>query len=85
MLAVPFIKVGELVALQFVYGLLQDLLVGLVAEIGDKAALFGTQHIARASDIEILHGDVNATAQLGEVLDGLQSSASLLRESRQRR
>ena len=79
------VEVGKLFGLQFVYGLLQNLLIGFVAEVGDEAALFGPQHVAGSPDVEVLHGDVDAAAQLGEVLDCLQAAACLLRKARQRR
>ena len=35
-------KVGKLLVLQFCHGFGQDFLIGLVAQVGDEAALFGT-------------------------------------------
>ena len=72
------IEVGELLALQFVHGFFQDFLVGFVSQVGDEAALLRSQHIARPTDIEVLHGDMDTASQLGKVLNGLQSSARLL-------
>ena len=63
--------------MEFHDGLLEDLDVGLVAEIGNEARLFGTQQIAGATDVEVLHGDMDAAAEVAEVLQRLQTSAAL--------
>jgi len=36
------------------------------------AALLGTQHVARAADLQIPHGDLEARAELGKLTDGRQ-------------
>ena len=43
--------------------------------------MLGTQHVAGTADVEVLHGNVYTTAQVGEVFDGLQAAACLLREA----
>ena len=66
---VPFgvigVKIGEFLAFQLVYRLLQDLLVRLVTQIRYETALLGPQHIAGPPDIEVLHGDMDTATQLG--------------------
>ena len=44
---------------QFSHGLVEDLLVSFVAQVGYEATLLGAQQIASATDVEILHGDVD--------------------------
>ena len=65
------IEFVELFVAQFGDSLRENFLIGLVAEVGDEATLFGTQQVACAADVEVLHSDVDATAQVAEVLDGL--------------
>ena len=81
---VPFgvigVKIGEFLAFQLVYRLLQDLLVRLVTQIRYETALLSPQHIAGPPDIEVLHGDMDTATQLGEVLDRLQPAPCLLRQ-----
>ena len=79
------IEFVELFVAQFGDSLRENLLIGLVAEVGDEAALFGTQQIAGAADVEVLHGNVDATAQVAEVLDGLQTATRIEVEGRERR
>ena len=74
------VKIGEFLAFQLVYRLLQDLLVRLVTQIRYETALLGPQHIAGPPDIEVLHGDMDTATQLGEVLDRLQPAPCLLRQ-----
>ena len=45
---------------QFFHSLGQDFLVGFIAHIGDETALFGPQQVSGTTDIQILHGDINA-------------------------
>jgi hypothetical protein len=66
----------EVFVLQFAYGLFQDLVVGLEADVVDEAALFRAEQVARATDVQVLHGDVDAAAQVAELLDGLQAFAA---------
>ena len=68
-------EVVELVFLEFCHRLVEYLLVGFIAEVGDEAALFRSQHIARTTDVEVLHGDVDAAAEVAEVLHRLQTAA----------
>ena len=75
----------EFLVLQFFDSLGKNLLVGLVAEVGDEATLLGTQQVARTADVQILHGNVDAAAEVGEVLDGLQTPTGILRQGTQRR
>ena len=54
-------------------------MVRLIAEIGDETALLGPEHVARATDVEVLHGDMHATAQFGKALDGLKPTTGFRR------
>ena len=60
--------VGEFPGLQFEHGLAQYALIGLVAEVGDESRLLGSEEIASATDIKVLHGDMYAAAQFAEAL-----------------
>jgi hypothetical protein len=46
-------------------GLGDHLHVQVVAHGGDVAALAGAQQVAGAADLQVLHGDAKARAQLG--------------------
>ncbi len=65
----------KLLGAQFGDSLFQDALIGLVAQVGDEAALLGAQQVARTANVEVLHGDLDARAQVAETLDGLQAAA----------
>ena len=65
------IQVAKLIVFQLLNRFAQNLLVGLIAQIGDETALFGSKQIACPPYVEVLHGDVYAAAQLRETLDGL--------------
>ncbi len=67
--------VGEFLGLQFEHGLAQYALIGLVAEVGDESRLLGSEEIASATDIKVLHGDMYAAAQFAEALDSLQTAS----------
>jgi hypothetical protein len=69
-------EVLEVLVLQFAHGFFEDLVVGLEADVVDEAALFRAEQVARATDVEVLHGDVDAAAQVAELLDGLQAFAA---------
>ena len=71
-------EIGELVVFEFGNGFGENFLIGLVSQIGDETTLFGSQEIAGAADVEILHGDVNAAAEVGKTLDGLQAAATVV-------
>ena len=71
-------EIGELVVFEFGNGFGENLLVGLVSQIGDETALFGPQEIAGAADVEILHSDVDAAAEVGKTLDGLEAAATVV-------
>ena len=83
--AVGGVDIGELARAELAHGLVEHLLVGLVAEVGDKSALLRAEHIARAADVEVLQGDAHAAAQIGEALDGLETAAALVAQGRERR
>ena len=69
--------------LKFAHRLIKNLLICLVSQVGDETALFGAKQIAGATDIEVLHGDVDARAQVGEVFESLKSAATLGIECRE--
>ena len=56
------IEVGKLVGLQLVHSFGQYLLIGFVTQVGNEAALLCAEHITRAANVEVLHGDVDAAA-----------------------
>lgn len=62
------IHIGELVVLQFGDSLVENLLISLVAKILHESALLGAKQVARTADVEVLHGEIEAAAQFGEVL-----------------
>ena len=74
------IQVGEFIGFQFVHGFGKYLLIRLIAQVGNEAALLSSQQIAGPTDVEVLHGNVDAAAQVAEVLDGLQAPFGLGRE-----
>ena len=43
------------------------------ADAGDIAVLFPTQEVAGAADFQVTHGNLEARAEFGEFLDGLQA------------
>ena len=65
------IEVAELIILQFLHGLGQDFLIGFISQIGDETALLGPQQVARPTDVQVLHGDVDTRTEGAEILDGL--------------
>jgi len=71
---------AELLRLELLDGLLEDLLIGLIAEVGDEARLLAAQQVACATDVEVLHGEVYARTEAREVLDGLQTATRILSE-----
>src|SRR4051794_25214985 len=56
-------------------GLLEHLRVHLEADGGDLAGLLAAEDVARAADLEVLGGDAEAGAEVGELLDGGQALA----------
>ena len=74
------INLAKLLVFEFCNGLRENFLIGFVAQILHKTALLGTQQIACAADIQVLHGQMKTTPQLGKVLQSLQSAARLGRE-----
>ena len=61
------IDVAELIILELRDGLIEYLLIGFVTQVFHESALFRTQQIARATDVEILHGQIEAATQFWEV------------------
>ena len=79
------VEVGELFVLQFRHSLGENLLIGFISQISNEAALFRTKQVARAADVEVLHGDVDARAEVGVVFNCLQSSSCIVGKQRERR
>ena len=48
----------------------EELAIQLEADGGDVAALFGAQEVARATNLEVAHGDFEAAAEGGVLPDG---------------
>ena len=51
--------VGKLLCLQLHDRLGENLLVSLVAQVGYKSALLGSEQVAGATYVQILHGDMD--------------------------
>lgn len=61
------IKLAEFFVAKLGDRLFQDLLIGLVAQIGDESALLGTEQIAGSADVEVLHCDVDSAPEIGKL------------------
>ena len=72
------VKFGKLIVLQFRHGLGQHFLVRFVTQVGHKSALLRAEQVARPTDVEVLHGDVDARPEVGKIFDGLQPAAGLV-------
>ena len=59
----------ELIGLELSDSFGEDLLIGLVAHVGDETTLLGTEYVARTTLVEVLQGNAYATAQIAEALD----------------
>ena len=59
-----FFFVNTEINFEFLEGFVEDFEVGFVAYLGDEAALFGTEDVAGAADVEVSHGDVEAAADI---------------------
>ena len=70
----------KLLGTQFGNGLFEHTLVGFITQIGDESALLGTQQVASAADVQVLHGNLDAGAQVAETLDGLQPASGIGRQ-----
>ena len=68
----------------FLHRLGKNLLIGFEAHVGDETTLFRAQQISCAADIQILHGYIEAAAQVRELLDGLQPAAGILGDRNER-
>ncbi len=71
-------QVGLLAGLERLHGLAQHLVVELEAHLQHVAALVLAQHLARAADFQVVHGEVEARTQLLHLLDGVQPLGGLL-------
>ena len=74
--------VDRLAAFERLDGVHQHAVVDLKAHLGDFAALVFAQHFARASDFEVVHGEVEPRAQLLHRLDRFQALLRVLRVER---
>ncbi len=71
---------GKFLSAQFRHSFLQYLLVGFIAEVGDKSALLRSKKIAGASDVKVLHGNMDSAAEIAETFYCLQASACCRRQ-----
>src|SRR5690606_32786071 len=71
------IELPELIFLELLNGLRQYFLVGLKADLIDKTTLFPAQKVPGAPDFKVFHGDVEPTAQLGELFQGLDALSGI--------
>ena len=62
----------ELLLLQLGYRFLKYFRVHVESHIFNKSALLAAQEIARASDLEVLHGYLKARSEVGELGDRLE-------------
>ena len=79
------LRILVLVLLQLLNGFVQDAMIGLVTNVGNKSTLLGPQQIARPTYIEVAHGNIKAASQVGELLNGLQAATRLGAHQRQGR
>ena len=74
------------IVLQIAHRLLQQLAVQLVADRRDVAGLLRPEDVARAADLQVAHGDLEARARARELLDRLEPlQRRLARSCRSRR
>ena len=69
---------GSLPGLQRAHGLGQHVVVELEADLLHVAALVLAEHLAGAADLEVVHREVEARAELLHLLDRLQPLRGLL-------
>ena len=53
-------------------------MIHVVAHLADEATLFGAEDIAGTAYVEVAHGDVEAAADGGELLDGTQAALGVV-------
>ena len=70
---------------QLFHGLGKNLLVSFVSHVGDETALFSTQKVTGATDVQILHGDIETASEVGKLFDGLEPAAGIVGKGNQRR
>ena len=75
----------ELIGLELSDSFGEDLLIGLVAHIGDETTLLGAEDVARTTLVKVLQGDAYATAQIAEALDSTQTALGVFAEPLERR
>ena len=63
------------------HGVFQQLAVQLVADGGDVAALLRAEDVAGPADFQVAQGDLEAGAQLGELLDRLEPPGGVRRDA----
>src|SRR5438309_1244239 len=63
-----------------VHGLLEKLGVQLEADGGDVSVLRGAEDVPRPADLEVVHGDLEAGAELARLEHRLEAFPSLLRQ-----
>ena len=67
------------------HGFVENFLVHLETDFGDKTTLFRSKNIPRATYIEISHSDVKTASNIGKFLNGPKSLAGLITQHRKRR
>ena len=70
---------------QLHHSLIQNLHIRLITQVGNESRLLGAQQITRTANIQVLHGDMDTGTQVAELLESLQSPATLYGQCRQRR
>ena len=66
--------------LELLHGFGED---SLVQPIRDKTALLAPEEVARTADVEVAHGDLDAAAEVAELLNRLEAFAAFIREQTQ--
>ena len=77
-------QIGKFVVFEFGNRFGENLLIGLVAQIGHETTLLRTQQIPGTANVKILHGNVDSAAQIREILDGLQSAPTVIGQCAER-
>ena len=71
--------------LQLLHGFIQYPLISLVTQVSNETRLFCSEHISRATDIQVLHRQVEPCTQFGEGTQCLQSPTGVLSQQFLRR
>ena len=65
-----FENIPELIFFQFLYGFIEDPVVHFKADLRNKTALLCAQKVSCTPDIQVAHGNIEATAKVSKFLNG---------------